>query len=101
MGTYCEKACGSRKPKECKSTEYCCPDAKHCLTPAFADDAVHCIHLDDFDCYSRNGYCLSHESRPCAPGTVCDHAMHKKFPGIDPCVDPTTTYKCNPENKTC
>ena len=29
-----------------------------CLAAAFADDAVHCIHLDDFDCYSRNGECF-------------------------------------------
>jgi len=51
--------------KECKNTEYCCPDAKHCLTPT----KVSCV--DDANACSDGQVCCPLTKICVVPGAVC------------------------------
>jgi hypothetical protein len=74
--------CPSGK-KECNSTEYCCPDAKHCLTPT-------------------NVSCVDGGNEACAKGEVCCPLTKICVKPGNPCETPCGVEEyCCPDAKHC
>ena len=88
------------------------------LCAASALATIHCENLNNYQCYSSNGYCLGrnqvllnralfqcnildHLVKECANGTVCDSAFEKAHPNESPCIDTINSYGCNKKNLKC
>lgn len=60
-----------------------------------------CINKENYNCFSKTGFCLGDVDRFCPAGTICNQKFHKKFPTKDPCVTESQTYGCDKTTKTC
>ena len=72
-----------------------------CAIAVISYGAIHCNNLEDYKCYSVNGFCLNHLVRPCENGTICDEDWRRHHPTESPCVDPSDSYFCNHTSYRC
>ena len=83
----------------CNNTEYCCPDAKHCLLPtntSCLDDPNVCAKGQV--CCPLTKLCVTAHA-PCT--TPCESADSFCCPEARHCLSPTRPgILCNPEDKT-
>tara|TARA_B110000208_G_scaffold38207_1_gene50524 strand:+ start:1871 stop:3277 length:1407 start_codon:yes stop_codon:yes gene_type:complete len=94
-------------PPSCRATEYCCPDAKHCLTPTMKScvkDATACTGGEV--CCPLTKICVA-VGAVCAPTPQCK-ATEYCCPDAKHCLTPTapgvfcdTTHKCASSTDVC
>ena len=91
---------GGGGDKVCKSTEYCCPDAKHCLTPT----KTSCLH--DEDACASGDVCCPLTKICVTPGAACKSSCADQgtycCPDALACLTPTNPgVFCDGDNAKC